>query len=395
MVCSTREVLLCAARLFIGVILATNIAAQEAIAEEVIPEEGAAEDGTQQAEAPATPRVGSLDPYQQAQMQLAKESPPHEVVWLEASYPEREEKFKVLALQQPPRAPQAQGAVLLLHDLEQHADWPYLIRPLRQSLPEDGWYTLAVNLPDRNPDTIPERTRAAKEYDQLVLTPALRTALQERISSTDEVSPAGEEGGDTAELGTEDAVEEIAPEADLTNESEAVTENVDIDLEEKAEPEPPPIPYAERALAHLKAAINHIDQEGYQNIILLAYRGGANAALDYIQPLAASMPATGFALVMIDPDLQSRYEIDLASAFGKKFKPPVLDIYNSIALEARDKAARRASQARMAEMANYRQIKLNVRESSGFQDMIIRRVKSWMMTQAPGMSATKMVDRRR
>lgn len=395
MVRSTREVLLCAARLLMGVVLAMSVAAQQAIAEEVIPEEGGAEDGALQAAEPATPRVGSLDPYQQSQMQLAKESPPHEIVWLEASYPEREEKFKVLALQQPPRAPQAQGAVLLLHDLEQHADWPYLIRPLRQSLPEDGWYTLAVNLPDRNSDTIPERTRAAKEYDQLVLTPALRTALQERISSTDEVSPAGEEGGDTAEVGTEDAVEEIAPEADVTNESEAVTENVDIDLEEKAEPELPPIPYAERALAHLKAAINHIDQEGYQNIILLAYRGGANAALDYIQPLAASMPATGFALVMIDPDLQSRYEIDLAAAFGKKFKPPVLDIYNSIALEARDKAARRASQARMAEMTNYRQIKLNVRESSGFQDMIIRRVKSWMMTQAPGMSATKMVDRRR
>lgn len=41
----------------------------------------------------------------------------------------------------------AKGVVLILHDHNQHPDWPFVIRPLRAGLPAFGWATLAIQLP--------------------------------------------------------------------------------------------------------------------------------------------------------------------------------------------------------------------------------------------------------
>ena len=353
---------------------------------------------------PEVPRVGSLDAYQMAQQTLADESAEHEVVWLEVQYPGWEEPYRVLALQQQPRVPEVQGAVLLLHDLEQHADWPYLIRPLRQALPDAGWFTLSLNLPDDGSTEVPERTLAPKERDELVVTPLVRAALEQAAMKVSGEGGAmgeasedagAEESGESGDAPAED--EEPAEEAAPNECGDGAAEEaaVDIDLEEKKAPARPPVAYADRAQLHLKAALDFIDKEGYQNIILVGYRHGANTVLEYVEPVAKTMPATGFALVLIDPELKTEYQVELGKSFGKKFKPPVLDIYNSIDLQAPERARQREAGARMAEMANYRQIKLNTLESGNFQETIIRRVKAWMMTQAPGMSATRVMDRRR
>jgi pimeloyl-ACP methyl ester carboxylesterase len=39
------------------------------------------------------------------------------------------------------------GAVVLLHDLNGHPDWPAVIHPLRRQLPDAGWHTLSLQLP--------------------------------------------------------------------------------------------------------------------------------------------------------------------------------------------------------------------------------------------------------
>ncbi len=41
----------------------------------------------------------------------------------------------------------AQGTVILLHGKGVHPDWPQVIAPLRGALPEQGWATLAIQLP--------------------------------------------------------------------------------------------------------------------------------------------------------------------------------------------------------------------------------------------------------
>lgn len=41
------------------------------------------------------------------------------------------------------------GGVVLLHGLGAHPDWPDVIAPLRETLPESGWDTLSIQLPVR------------------------------------------------------------------------------------------------------------------------------------------------------------------------------------------------------------------------------------------------------
>jgi len=65
--------------------------------------------------------------------------------WLQAG------DTKVLALYTA--AQPSSGAIIILHNRGTHPDWPAVIHPLRQRLPEYGWSTLSVQMPVLGPDT--------------------------------------------------------------------------------------------------------------------------------------------------------------------------------------------------------------------------------------------------
>ena len=360
----------------------------------------AAEDGQGQSQVPANEtsadenRVGGLNTEQLEQLALSKEVRSKELIWLEVNYPGQDEPVSVLALEQKSRMPQAQGAVLILHDKEQHADWPYMIRPLRMSLPDAGWYTLSVNLPYDDAKKLPERSLGPKLIDQVVLTSSVRLALQSggRTMSSEALGENVVEGQATDE-GVE--VNETQGEAQLDpslNNSES--ENVDIDLADRQKAKKSSLPYRERALLHIKAAMDFLSGKGYQNIIMLGYRSGADLALAHIQPNVSQIPDRGFALVMIDPLLQNSFQIDMAKFFGNEFSAPVLDIVNASSLDSRRLANERAVDARIANMLQYHQVSLNAVESGSFQQSLLRRVRFWLGKYAPGMAATKVSSRR-
>ena len=54
---------------------------------------------------------------------------------------------RVFALFMPAADTPERGGVVLLHDLGGHPDWPDVVAPLRRRLPQDGWATLAVQMP--------------------------------------------------------------------------------------------------------------------------------------------------------------------------------------------------------------------------------------------------------
>ncbi len=64
-----------------------------------------------------------------------------EILWLEANG----EKF--LALLNSQTNEKAHGAVIILHGMGGHPDWPQMISPLRTVLPEHGWTSLSIQLP--------------------------------------------------------------------------------------------------------------------------------------------------------------------------------------------------------------------------------------------------------
>ncbi len=63
-------------------------------------------------------------------------------LWLETQH----ESY--LALYQPANRPQPRGGVLLLPHDRTSPDWPGAMQTLRRGLPDKGWHTLAIALPD-------------------------------------------------------------------------------------------------------------------------------------------------------------------------------------------------------------------------------------------------------
>ncbi len=82
-----------------------------------------------------------------------------EVVWL------RSNGTNFLALSVKTSAAEEQGGIILLHDIDAHPDWPEIISPLRNGLPEKGWSTLSIQLPLRSRDVEPNARNQQKIID--------------------------------------------------------------------------------------------------------------------------------------------------------------------------------------------------------------------------------------
>jgi hypothetical protein len=334
-----------------------------------------------------TVRAAYLDPENKKQMALANTLQEHEKVWLDVQYPESEIPVKVLAIAHSSLIADKQGAILLLHDKEQHADWPQIIGPLRKSLPKYGWFTLAVNLPDELRVQLPQRELAPKTLDQIDLTDALKKNLDSggrvRIDPEAEAENAAANPEDVPEnlqSAEQDQPQDGAPEQE---------EGVDINLAAATKEASPKIPYEERAIRHIEKAMTYLKNQNLQNIVLLAHRHSSELAFQYIKMHQAELTTPGFALILIEPVLPESYLLDVTQWFGTSFKPPILDIVNTSDALAESLAEQRKFAFERASVKAYRQIFLAVSNSEQFHDTLSRRVRHWLENAAPGMSVTR------
>lgn len=82
-----------------------------------------------------------LDREKEIADKLAEEAEASEVIQLEANG----ETF--LALLNNLVSDKALGAIIVLHGMGAHPDWPQTISPIRKAFPEYGWITLSIQLP--------------------------------------------------------------------------------------------------------------------------------------------------------------------------------------------------------------------------------------------------------
>lgn len=66
-----------------------------------------------------------------------------------------------LALWLPANAGTAAGIVVIVPGDGESADWPQVVSPLRKKLPNAGWSTLSLTLPDPQAPSLPPRPEAA------------------------------------------------------------------------------------------------------------------------------------------------------------------------------------------------------------------------------------------
>lgn len=130
--------------------------------------------------APASARPPQAERSAAAAAALAERLPAQEQQQLQAT----DESF--LALWLPANVPQAHGVVVLLGGDGESPDWPASLGPLRRKLPDAGWHSLALGLPDP-PDSQPQARRPDKPAS------AADTPAADKAAATPAAPPAPED----------------------------------------------------------------------------------------------------------------------------------------------------------------------------------------------------------
>lgn len=274
------------------------------------------------------------------------------------------EHFSALFL--PANTATAQGLVILLPGVGETFDWPNSIGPLRRNLPDAGWHTLSLNLPEPpQADITAEHFIAEPVAEQFIVQPP--APIAEAPIEAEPAQPIIEEAPDPV---AEPEEEPVAEEA-ISEEPEVIAETP-----VPTAPEPLPTPdYPERISNFIDAAIAYGQSINAAHIILLGQHEGAHWALDY----QASHPASAAATVLI-----SVRESRLASASVENLidanMQPIADFYYKGNAQTESAARRRLNASRRAHLPAYQQISLSADAGihSLEQEQLFRRVKGWL-----------------
>jgi pimeloyl-ACP methyl ester carboxylesterase len=248
-----------------------------------------------------------------------------------------------LALWQPANKGKAQGVVILLPGAGETADWPQAIGPLRRKLPDAGWHTLSLTLPDPLPSAEPSVSDSPSE-------PAAAG------TTTDE--PAT---GSTAE-----------PDSPTTSDSEPpnATDSATADVRESPEQ------YGERVLARLQAAIELAQQQKPDSIVLLGHGTGAYWAARYLSEHNNSSIQN---LILVAPELPEQFSPALNELLPK-LRLAIGDFYYRDQELARTAALQRRQASKRQPSPSYIQIAMSALPGNPAieQEQLYRRVRGWL-----------------
>ena len=149
-----------------------------------------------------------------------------------------------LALWKPANSSDPSGVVVIVPGAGENADWPRVVGPLRNKLPDANWASLSLSLPDLRSEASQPR---AAEPEKIPTEPAPNSSSKEASTTAKPIEQA-------ASVGTENPDTELQPEQTL----EALT-NAD----------------AERIFARIDAAIAFAQQQHMRSIVLLGHGTGA------------------------------------------------------------------------------------------------------------------------
>lgn len=182
-----------------------------------------------------------------------------------------------LALWLPANVAEPSGVVILLPGDDESADWPQSIGPLRRKLPNGGWHSLSLTLPDPNGDAPPQRSAE----------PTAEPPADAPTASEPTAAEAATDAKPAEATGATPAIDDAAT---------AAAKVQVIAAQQKA--------HAERVLARIAAAISFAEQQKAKSVVLLGHGSGAYWAARY---LAERKPATVHNLLLVAASLPAGY----------------------------------------------------------------------------------------
>ncbi len=294
------------------------------------------------ADAPAAPapatteRQPLLERSQEDAAALGRQLPASEQQTLQAGSDD------FLSLWLPANGDNPAGTVVIVPGAGESADWPEAIGPLRRKLPDAGWNTLSLTLPD-----LASQTPTARPEEK----PA---PVQAGSSSTPP------DAGASVEKAT-------AP----------GSENVDAPSSEAADTQQEQD--AERVFARIEAAIAFAQQQRSRSIVLLGHGTGAYWATRYLQE---RRPPHVQRLVMVAAKTPSDAQTSFES-MNAELKLSTADFYYTDRQVARDAAQRRLQASKRIKGNPYSQVGLNAlpADRNTEQEQLFRRVRGWLSPQ--------------
>jgi hypothetical protein len=305
---------------------------------------------------------------QKRKMQLLEENLKNGVpTWLS----DGEEEF--LAIWHEDRSGNAQGALLILHAEGEHPSWPRTTQPLHDSLPEYGWATLAIHLPNPAYESTPERTLLVKTI------PATKSRDIDNKSENEEQNDAEKKQEGKAE-------EEASPAPPLISsgaEAEKKPTRSHQEIETAAE-------------NRLTAALKFLHDKGQFNIVLMGNGVGAirgHRLMKSIIPIIDDVklkkkiekPIRGSIIFNAKNMLPKEKEAYTDWFFDPEI--PILDIYMDTDIRNIDDAKKRKALAKRQKVITYKQIKFSnlSYETSWKENQLSRRIRSFLVTNVQGI----------
>lgn len=260
-----------------------------------------------------------------------------------------------VALWRPANAGDPKGVIILLPGEGETADWPHGIGPLRRGLPDYGWHTLSISLPD-SPSLIP--LADPKEPTE----PPAEPAEAEPQQPADETAPS--EAGYLPE-------ETAAPPEQSPADDAAV--------DEPTEPPPAEASQAEQIAERIEAALAFARSKQPAAIVLLGQGTGGYWAARYLQQLA---PTDVRHLLVIQPHQPEGQDESLARLVPT-LKLATGDFYYKDDSSQRSAARERLNASRRNKHPAYQQVGLQrlIGDPKSEQEQLLRRVRGWLSKQ--------------
>lgn len=264
-----------------------------------------------------------------------------------------------LALWLPANVAEPSGAVILLPGDDESADWPQSIGPLRRKLPDGGWHSLSLTLPDPNGDAPPQRIVEAAAEPSADPAAASEPAAA-AASATDEADAKPAEDTDAAS--PKDAAPAVDDAATAAAKAQVIAEQQKV--------------HAERVLARIAAAIGFAEQQKAKTVVLLGHGSGAYWAARY---LAERKPATVHNLLLVAASLPAGYTPPLYELIPE-LQLATGDFYYKDLPTDRQAALKRSQASKRQKHPSYIQIAMKAlpgnREDE--QEQLYRRIRGWL-----------------
>ncbi len=311
-----------------------------------------------------------------------------------------EEEFYGLYL--PQANGQPQGGILILHDEQQHGHWPDIIGPLREYLPQFGWSTLTIELPDqlkrqRIPRPLANNPTETNTSESETLTDDNELADSD-VQNSDETNEeeinkeakdsAGPESAEPAKIEdeltqtTEDEGEPALPRLDKLPDLPAIETET---LNQEEEVIDLIADYQAQNRQRINTAIDYLQQQNQFNLIIIGFGRGASWAVDYIhQQVQQEEEPKGLTLITIDAQ-PNPYDKDLFNQQLVDVSLPYLDLLQSQTYAIDKTAAKRLAIMRRNGNPSYQQIL--TQEISSYHELenpTNRRIRGWIKNNAGG-----------